>query len=683
MVRMSVRILSRYSAVATIVPGLLLGLILGLQVTGHAATAAATGAASATVTPTPKPQVSSTPASTMPDDSSVISFLGDVINWSRGLALEDQIVEQPSDVLSVSQDKYLAGRVVTVAFEFARAEAALLAALGKQAPTGATDVLPSAEVMQNRGLKLEAEFKAASARVTALKAELATAPRRKREALARQLAGAQGDLELAQARLDFFNSIGHIEKNGAESDRTRSGLLGRIAALEQSLPQKDAAATPSPADKAMKQASEPSGVFAHTRHLLAMQRSMQAIGQRIDATNRLRERAQEFHQSLERLHEQIDARVQALAGQAVSGADGDSVVLKGRKKELESLQAQHTLVAKGLPPLGAEAAMLKRYATNLGQWRDSLKQRSVAELRSLVLWMIGLGLVLGAIFAGAMVWRKLTFHYVRDLHRRHQLLQLRTLAVAFFIALVLLFNFTSELGTIATVMGFAAAGIAFALQNVILSLAGHFYLTGRFGVRVGDRVELGGVRGDVISIGMVKLTLMELSGESGGRQPTGRVVVIPNSIVFQPHVNFFKQAPGTSFMWNELRLALAPDCDYRLAEKRLMEVVEQVFDRYRETVHRQCRVMERQLHVGVEPPSPQCRLRLSQTGIEMVIRYPVEVQSAVQVADEVSRRLLDTIKQEPGLRLVTLGSTPTIQAGAPASSGGGGMPEDSEPSSTS
>lgn len=679
MVGMSARSPRRYSAVATIVPGLILGLIMAVQVTGHAASAAATGAA--TVTPTPKPQVS--PASTTPDDSSVISFLGDVISWSRGLALEEQIVEQPSDVLFVSQNKYQAGRIVGMAFDFARAEAAVLAASGQQAPTAASDVLGRPDVIRNFRLKLDAAVKAAAEQVTRLKAQMGATPKRKREAVAQQLAGAQGDLELAQARLDFFTSIGEFERTGAEADRARSGLLGRIGELEQSLPQKDAAAMPPPADKVMKQAGEPSGVFGHARHLLTLRRSIEVTGQRIDATNRLGKRAQEFHQSLEGRHERIDARVQALAGQAVSGADADPATVKKRNKELELLQTEHTQVAKALPPLGAEAVLLRRYATNLAQWRDSLKQRSLEELRGLVARLIGIGLVFGAIFAAAIIWRKLTFRYVQDLHRRHQLLQVRMIVVAFAVALMLLFNFTSELGTIATVMGFAAAGIAFALQNVILSLAGYFFLTGRFGIRVGDRVELGGIRGDVIDIGVVKLTLMELSGEGNDRQPTGRVVVFPNSVVFQPNANFFKQAPGTSFIWNELRLGLAPDCDYRLAEKRLMEVVDQVFAGYRDTVHDQCRAMERQLNLRLETPKPQSRLRLSRSGIEMIIRYPVDARSAVQIADEVSRRLLDTIKQEPGLRLVTL-STPNIQAGAPASPGGGGAAEESEePSSTS
>jgi len=652
MLEMSARNRRRYSA-AALVAGLLLSLVPIHGGIGWGATAAATGQPSATATP-PAP---------IPGDSSVLSFLGDVINWSRDLNLEDQVVEQPSDLLYFSQNRSQAARVVSVAFDFARAEAAVLAAIGNPGPTGAPEALPRADMIRNFRLKLEAAVKTATELVETRKAQLAAAPQPKRQALAEQVAGAQADLELAQARLDFFTSIGEFEKSGTEAAGTHSGLLGRIDELQQSVPQKEASAISSAT--VPKQAAEPSGLFAHVKHLIALQRSEDVLRQRIEATDQLLRRSQEFYQSIDRLHQQIDARVQTLAGQAASGADGDSTALKKRKRELDLLLAEHTQVAKALPPLGAEAVLLRRYASNLGQWLRDLKQRSVEELRSLAARLIGIALVLGAIFAGASLWRKLTFRYVHDPDRRHQLLQIRTFAVALLIALVLLFNFISELAALATIMGLAAAGIALALQNVILSLAGHFYLSGRFGLRVGDRVELGGVRGDVINLGLVKLTLMELAGEGGSRQPTGRVVVMPNSIVFQPNVNFSKQAPGSNFMWNEVRLTLSLDCDYQLAETRLMEVIGQIFDRYREAVHRQCRAMERHLHVQIEPPTPQSRLRLSQAGIEMVIRYPVEARSAPQVADEVSRRLLDAINREPSLRLVTLG-TPTIQAsGAP------------------
>jgi small-conductance mechanosensitive channel len=221
------------------------------------------------------------------------------------------------------------------------------------------------------------------------------------------------------------------------------------------------------------------------------------------------------------------------------------------------------------------------------------------------------------------------------------------------IVFVLIVNFATELGSIATIMGFAAAGIALALQNVILSVAGYFFLIGKFGIRVGDRVQIATTIGDVISIGLVKLTLMELSPQD--RQPTGRIVVYSNAVVFQPNGNFFKQAPGMSFVWNEIRLTLAPDCDYRLAEKRVVDAIDEVFARYRDRVQRDVRYLEADLHVLLETPRPQSRLQLTSAGLDMIVRYPADVRTATQIADEVSRRVLDAIRREPGLKLVAPG----------------------------
>jgi small-conductance mechanosensitive channel len=227
------------------------------------------------------------------------------------------------------------------------------------------------------------------------------------------------------------------------------------------------------------------------------------------------------------------------------------------------------------------------------------------------------------------------------------------------VSLVLLFDFASQLGALATVMGLAAAGVALALQNVILSFAGYFFVTGRYGIRVGDRIQIAGISGDVIDIGLFKLALMELVGDGNSRQPTGRVVVFPNSIVFQSNGNFFKQAPGTNFVWNELRLTLSPECDYRVAEKRLLEVVVEVYARYRDAMQRQYSVLERDLSLKLESPHPQSRIRLTPNGIELTIRYPVDTRYAVQVADEISRRALDAISQDPALSL-SMPGTPNL-----------------------
>ncbi len=288
--------------------------------------------------------------------------------------------------------------------------------------------------------------------------------------------------------------------------------------------------------------------------------------------------------------------------------------LKGRKQSFEDLLAEHKLLSAAALPLSKQIVLLGVYTNNVGRWHDAISQRRSKEFRSLAIRLIGLGASLLLIFLGALAWRWLTNRYVTDVRRRGQVMAARRLVIGLTVLILLLINFADEIGSAATVVGFAAAGIAVALQNVILSVAGYFFLIGRFGIKAGDRVQIGGVTGDVIDIGLVKLSLMELGGTGTHREPTGRVAVFSNAIVFQPSGNFFKQAPGTSFVWNEVRLTLAPDVDYRLAEKRILDAVNEVFARYRDRVMRDYRHLERDLNIMLETPKPQSRLHLSQSG---------------------------------------------------------------------
>jgi small-conductance mechanosensitive channel len=310
--------------------------------------------------------------------------------------------------------------------------------------------------------------------------------------------------------------------------------------------------------------------------------------------------------------------------------------------------------------LAKQDVLLNLYVGNLERWRSLTGERIKDQLRALAWRLSAFAALFALVAGGAIVWRRLTFRYVQDFQRRHILMRLRRVAVGIIVTLIIIFGFASELGTLGTVIGFAAAGIALALQNVILSLAGYFYVSGRYGIRINDRIQLSGISGDVLEIGLFRMTLMELTNDDFGFQPTGRVVVFPNSVVFQPNGNFFKQLPGSSFMWAELRLTLAPDCDYRLAEKKILEVVNDVFARYRDSVQRESRRVELDLNIKFEMPKPHSRIELRTTGLVMVIRYPVPLQSSVQTADEIARRLVDAIKREPELELATQG-TPSLR----------------------
>ena len=104
------------------------------------------------------------------------------------------------------------------------------------------------------------------------------------------------------------------------------------------------------------------------------------------------------------------------------------------------------------------------------------------------------------------LWRRATFRYVREARRRHQLLLLRHIVTGLLLAIVLALGFVSEFSSLATFAGFLTAGIAVALQTVLLSVAGYFFLIGRHGVMVGDRISVSGVTGEVIDVGWFAFT---------------------------------------------------------------------------------------------------------------------------------------------------------------------------------
>jgi small-conductance mechanosensitive channel len=358
------------------------------------------------------------------------------------------------------------------------------------------------------------------------------------------------------------------------------------------------------------------------------------------------------------------ASVTAIAQQgeqlAKQADTSDPAQLEQLKQQLDNLNNSFKQVSGVVLPLSKQAVLFDLYKTDLARWRAVVKSEYSADVRKLLIRLVIFGIVIAVVVALSRLWRRAVFRYVHDPRRRYQFLLLRRIILWCAIAITIAFALATEIGSIATFAGLITAGIAVALQNVILAIAGYFFLIGKYGVRVGDRVQITGVTGDVVDIGLIRLHLMEIGGPETDRQPTGRIVVFSNAVVFQPNASFFKQIPGTNFVWHEVTLTLAPDTNYSMAEKRLLDAVEKIYADYGERIEAQHREMERSLSVSVAVPKPKSRLRLTQGGLEVVIRYPVEMENAAEVDDRIIRELLHSLDQPPKLKVVGTG-TPTIQ----------------------
>jgi len=205
----------------------------------------------------------------------------------------------------------------------------------------------------------------------------------------------------------------------------------------------------------------------------------------------------------------------------------------------------------------------------------------------------------------------------------------------------------------ATFAGLITAGIAVALQNVIVSVVGYFFLIGKFGIRVGDRVQVGTVTGEVVDIGLVRFHLLERAGSTTDAEPTGRVVAFSNSVVFQSSGGLFKQIPGTNFIWREIVLRFSSDCDYRAIRDRLQSAMDRAFSDYADNLERQRRQMELSLtSVPTSELKPRVRTYFTTSAVEVMLRYPVVVDKASDIDERVLGEVFAAIDRQPKLRLI-------------------------------
>ncbi len=401
---------------------------------------------------------------------------------------------------------------------------------------------------------------------------------------------------------------------------------------------------------------EPSGIWGLTADLFSLTGKVHTIEDRIKATDALARAGTQLLDPLVARLKDLTQQSDTIAQQADTA---DANTLAQQKKELDSLTAQFKQVSAAVLPLSKQSILLDLYKRSLMNWQSTVKARYSSDLRGLIVRLFLLAVALGFVLGAAELWRRAIFRYVHEARRRYQFLLIRRIVMWFSIAMVVAFAFASQLGSVATFAGLITAGVAVALQNVILSIAGYFFLIGKFGIRVGDRVQISGVTGEVVEVGLVRLQLMELS--SGSEIPTGRVVAFSNSIVFQPTSGLFKQVPGTNFMWHEITITLPGDTEYNQVEKNLTQVVERIFADYKDDIEGQRRQMERTLGYTLSGEfRPRTRLHFTANGLEAVIRYPVTLQNATEIDDRITRELLDALAKDNQQKSTGQG-TPTLK----------------------
>jgi small-conductance mechanosensitive channel len=580
----------------------------------------------------------------------VVQILDETVDWYRTLGTQQQAATQPSDLLILYANRQTADKVMALAFEIARANAELISseASAKQDQQEASS--PETKSLNRIKQKLDDQRTELQGEIEGVRRQIAAASGPDKGELQTKLAVLQGELDLINARRNLFSNMNQF----ANENTGANALKAHIDAIAASIPASagpitTTTMTSTPAGStsvtsAVSTSLSQFGIWDLTATVLRLSAKARTI-ETID--NRTEELQGVFTRIREKPLDQLKAlttRSDALAEEA----EKDSSKLKYVRDQYDTIAWLFQQTSAIVTPLSKAEVLLTQYRSNLNNWREATQRQYRDAWRALGIRLAVFAGLLALVFTAAELYRRAVFHYVQDARRRSRLLLLRKILLWSLVVAIAAATFATELGSLATFAGLITAGLAVAMQSVLVSVVGYFFLIGKYGIRVGDRVQVGSVTGEVIDLGLVRLHLMELSGQGGAMSPTGRVVAFANSIIFQSSGGLFKQIPGINLAWHEITVRLPSGGDAASLKTRLFDAVSNVLKDYRDDILRQTQEIQRtaQAH-GSADAHPQVQLRFSAEGVDALVRYPVELMHAAEIDERVSREVLQVISSEP------------------------------------
>jgi small-conductance mechanosensitive channel len=200
-----------------------------------------------------------------------------------------------------------------------------------------------------------------------------------------------------------------------------------------------------------------------------------------------------------------------------------------------------------------------------------------------------------------------------------------------------------------TYLGLVSAGIAIALADVLKNMVGWAYILSRKPFQVGDRIEVGVFKGDVVDIRLFRFSLMEIDGWVDAEQSTGRLVHIPNGIVFNKEVANYTE--GFGYIWHEIPVLITFESDWKLAEQLMLEVLEHDAPDVEGMAGSRIRATARRYSIRVGALSPIVYLTVKDSGVLLTARFLVEARTRRGREDRIWRAVLEAFSEHPNVEL--------------------------------
>ena len=227
----------------------------------------------------------------------------------------------------------------------------------------------------------------------------------------------------------------------------------------------------------------------------------------------------------------------------------------------------------------------------------------------------------------------------------------------FLILLILVLIYGDKLGNVGIALGVAGAGVTFALQEVIVSFAGWLNIILSGTPSVGQRVKIGDAKGDIIDIGVMRTTIMEMGDWVEGDLYNGRIITLANSYVFKEKIhNYSAEYP---FLWDEVKVPIRTESDHELARDVFSKVVNDICEDYAIKSEKGWQNMANKFRVEQANVRPTVQLKFDENWITFRLRYIVDYKSRGTTKDKIYTALLNEIAKHDTITIATATSEVT------------------------
>ncbi len=193
--------------------------------------------------------------------------------------------------------------------------------------------------------------------------------------------------------------------------------------------------------------------------------------------------------------------------------------------------------------------------------------------------------------------------------------------------------------SLATYLGLLSAGLVIALQDLLINLSGYVFITWRQPFVVGDRLQIGEVKGDVVDIRMFSFDLIEIGGRVGAEQSTGRIIHVPNGTVFKEDIANYNQ--GLPYIWDEIPFVVTFESDWRKAKQLLEAIVTRHAPDVREGVEKYNRSVHKRYVIAYRMLTPIVYTQIVDNGVELTMRFMLEPRKRRGIEQVIYEDVLD------------------------------------------